>query len=231
MLPRILEPEVMESTDEAREYDAMDHAVVNEAFVEDFLFAFQSAGFEGRLHNESQPFSILDCGTGTALIPIELARRPIDTRIVASDLSEEMLKVAGCNVDRAGLSACITLQREDGKAMSFADASFDAVISNSLIHHIPDPQPVFIEMVRVLRPGGILFIRDLLRPDSLAQLDALVEQHTVGATDRQRALFQDSLHAALTLDEVGEMLNGLGLKGLKVEQSSDRHWTVAAVKE
>ena len=41
MLPRTLEPEVMDSVEEARDYDAMDHAVVNRVFVEDFLAAWE----------------------------------------------------------------------------------------------------------------------------------------------------------------------------------------------
>ena len=39
MLPRVLEPEVMDSPEEARDYDAMDHAEVNRRFVADFLTA------------------------------------------------------------------------------------------------------------------------------------------------------------------------------------------------
>ena len=114
--------------------------------------------------------------------------------------------------------------------MTFTADSFDAVISNSLIHHIPNPRSAFAEMARILRPGGLLFVRDLLRPHSIAQLDRLVEQHAVGATDHQRVLFRDSLHAALTVDEVEEMLDGLALANLKIAQTSDRHWTVVAQK-
>lgn len=230
MLPRILEPEVMESADEAREYDAMDHAAVNEAFVADFLAAIRAAGLEDRLHHELQPFEALDCGTGTALIPILLARRLIITRIVATDLSREMLKLARRNVQDADLQSCLTLQCEDGKAMRFESDSFDAVISNSLIHHLPEPNLALGEMVRVLRPGGILFVRDLLRPESVSQLDRLVEQHAAGVTVHQRLLFRDSLHAALTVEEVKLMLNKLRVENGRVEQTSDRHWTLTAMR-
>ena len=54
MLPRVLEPEVMDSPEEAADYDAMDHRAVNRVFASDFL-----AAWDGR-----NP--ILDAGTGTA---------------------------------------------------------------------------------------------------------------------------------------------------------------------
>src|SRR5437773_10436474 len=82
MLPRKLEPEVMDSAEEARDYDAMDHSAVNRVFVGDFL-----AVWDGR-----NP--ILDLGTGTGLIPIELCQRSESARIVAIDFAEHMLRVA-----------------------------------------------------------------------------------------------------------------------------------------
>ena len=91
MLSRVLEPEVMDTPEEARDYDAMDHAAVNRAFVADFL-----AVWDGR-----DP--ILDVGTGTAQIPIELCRQSPTARVVAIDLAEHMLRVGRDNVRRAGL--------------------------------------------------------------------------------------------------------------------------------
>ena len=84
MLPRVLEPEVMDSAEEARDYDAMDHSTVNRVFVADFLAAWRSPR-RGR---------ILDCGTGTAQIPIEFCRQSREGRIVAVDAARHMLEVA-----------------------------------------------------------------------------------------------------------------------------------------
>ena len=88
MLTRVLEPEVMDSPEEARDYDAMDHGAVNRAFVVDFLAAW----------NGENP--ILDVGTGTALIPIELCRQAPAARVVAVDLAEHMIRLAEENVRR-----------------------------------------------------------------------------------------------------------------------------------
>jgi ubiquinone/menaquinone biosynthesis C-methylase UbiE len=229
MLTRTLEPEVMESPEEAREYDAMDHSAVNEAFIDDFLAAVREHGLAPRLSDGVHPLKVLDAGTGTALIPIVLGRRPVFSHTTAVDLSEEMLKVARQNVDGSGLQFRIALRQADCKALPFDAASFDAVISNSIVHHLPEPAAALAEMARVLRPSGLLFVRDLLRPASEDRVEELVATYAGRETDRQRQLFCDSLHAALTLDEVRQMLPGLALPPEAVSQTSDRHWTIAGV--
>lgn len=213
MLPRILEPEVMDSAAEAHDYDAMDHAAVNGVFVADFL-----AFWEGR-----NP--ILDVGTGTAQIPIALCREVESAEVVAIDLADHMLAVGRENVHRAGLEARLRLGRQDAKALAYPDHSFAAVISNSIIHHIPQPRQVMAEMVRVLRPGGCLLVRDLLRPDDAATLQHLVCTYAGDANDHQRQMFADSLHAALTLAEVRDLVASIGCDPGEVAQTSDRHWT------
>jgi ubiquinone/menaquinone biosynthesis C-methylase UbiE len=213
MLPRTLEPEVMDSAEEARDYDAMDHAAVNRAFVADFLVAW-----DGRS-------PVLDVGTGTAQIPIELCRQHPAAQVTGVDLAEHMLRVGRDNVRRAGLEGRIRLERCDAKRLPQADGSFGAVLSNSIVHHIPQPRAVLAEMVRVLAPGGVLFVRDLLRPDDEAALRRLVGLHAAGGNDHQRQMFADSLHAALSLDEVRALAAGLGYDPAGVRQTTDRHWT------
>ncbi len=109
--------------------------------------------------------------------------------------------------------------------MPYAAGSFGAVMSNSIIHHIPEPAGVFAEMVRVVAPGGTLFVRDLLRPHTATRLSTLIELYTVGANAHQKKMFADSLHAALTLDEVRKIVGGLGFNPGSVRQTTDRHWT------
>jgi len=221
MIPRILEPEVMDSADEARDYDEMDHREVNARFADDFLAA------AGPLPENAR---ILDLGTGTARIPIEIAARSPGIRVTAIDLAEEMLKIARQNVERAGLSDRITLKCADAKDLS-GESQFDAVISNSIIHHIPEPRSVFEAMRQATREGGLMFVRDLLRPESQAELERLVTLYAGETNDDQRRLFADSLHAALKLDEVADLLNATGLPRSAVQKTSDRHWTVSCIVE
>jgi ubiquinone/menaquinone biosynthesis C-methylase UbiE len=170
---------------------------------------------------------VLDVGTGTALIPIELARRGLPVRITAIDLAEEMLKVGRRNVAAAGLSDVIALELVDAKGLPYADASFDVVMSNSIVHHIPEPRGTLDEMLRVLRPGGLLFVRDLSRPDSVEAVEEIVRMYAGSENERQQQLFRQSLHAALTVEEVAALLAEIGAPRDWVRQTSDRHWTIA----
>ncbi len=215
-LTRVPEPEVMDDAEEARAYDAMDHATVNAAFVDALL----AAG--------ADPSRTLDVGTGTARVPIELAKRRADARIVAIDLAESMLAIARDNVRAAGLDGVIEVRGGDGKRLPFGDGSFTIVMSNSIVHHAPSPPTLFAELARVTAPGGTLFVRDLSRPRDQAALDALVALHVAHETSAQRRLFADSLRAALTLDEVRACVAPLGVAGSAVTQTSDRHWTLCA---
>ena len=218
MLPRVLEPEVMDSAAEARDYDAMDHRQVNDVFVRDFLLFW--AGGQ----------SVLDVGTGTAQIPIALCQRQPGVEVVAVDAAQHMIELGQGNVRRAGLADRVRLQHSDAKRLPLPDGSFDAVISNSIVHHIPGPESVLAEMVRVARPGGALFVRDLFRPASEAVLRQLVDQYAGDANAHQRQMFADSLHAALTVEEVRDLVATLGFRPKSVQATSDRHWTWATVR-
>jgi ubiquinone/menaquinone biosynthesis C-methylase UbiE len=224
MIPRTLEPEVMDTAEDAREYDAMDHASVNEAFVADLLRALGKRA--------SEPITLLDLGAGTAQIPIELCRRAPQLRVVAVDAAEHMLVLAKENVGVAGLAERIELVHADAKRLPFPDASFDAVISNSILHHIPEPREVIAEAVRIITPGGLQFHRDLCRPASEAEVDRLVAQYAAGATPYQKKLFAESFRAALTVAEMQSLIAEFGFTPESVRMTSDRHWTwVAQVQE
>jgi ubiquinone/menaquinone biosynthesis C-methylase UbiE len=229
MLPRTLEPEVMDTACEAHDYDAMDHSHVNRVFVDDFLAAADSAGMGESLRRLDPPVSVLDLGSGTAQIPIELARRPVTCRVAALDYSWEMLRLARRNVVSVGLNRRIPILRADAKRLPCASGQFGFVVSNSIVHHIPHPPDVFAEMLRVLRPGGLLFVRDLLRPADARTVDHLVATYAGGENEHQRQLFRDSLHAALTLEEVRAILARFKLPTDWAAQTSDRHWTVSGV--
>jgi ubiquinone/menaquinone biosynthesis C-methylase UbiE len=219
----------MDTPEEASDYDAMDHAAVNARFCDDLLAACGS-----------QCSHVLDVGTGTALIPIEICRRDPDVSVCAIDLAENMLALARRNIESAGLVDRIRLERRDANATGWRDGAFDAVVSNSILHHIPQPADALLEMWRLLSPGGLLFVRDLARPDTGPQLRALVATYapvppdgdpaTTARALRQRALFEASLRAALTVDEVADLLVPLAIPRSAVRRTSDRHWTLTATR-
>jgi len=217
----------MDTLEDARQYNRMDHADVNRQFVAD-LIAFadqcQSDGYDG-LAND-----VVDLGTGTALVPVELCRHIDSVHVLAIDDAVNMLDLAIYNIEAANLRERITLARGDAKALVYEDESFDTTISNSLIHHSPNPQRCFAEMHRITAAGGLLFVRDLVRPASSAIAQQLVQQYARDATDYCQRLFLDSFHAALTIDEVQQIVRDLGYDPQTVAMTSDRHWTWAAVR-
>ena len=144
------------------------------------------------------------------MIPIELCQRETSCRVMAGDAAVSMLELARYRVEAACHTQRIQLVQLDAKRLGFADDMFDMVISNSIVHHIPEPRAVFAEAIRVLRTGGLLFFRDLLRPHDEAEHARLVEIYAADATEPQRQLFADSLHAVLTLDEVQRLVASCG---------------------
>jgi ubiquinone/menaquinone biosynthesis C-methylase UbiE len=215
-LARILEPELMDTEEDAEEYHAMDFSEPDGLFADAALRLV--AGLE-------RP-EIVDFGTGTAKIPVLMCERRRDLRVLALDPAREMLRVATRHVAERGLAGCITLARTDGRATKLAAARFDAVLSNSTVHHVHAPSSLFREMKRVLRPGGAVLIRDLLRPASMEAAWAIVKRVAAGDTMKQQQLFFDSLCAALTLEEVRAHLEDVGWRDLEPKQISDRHWSI-----
>lgn len=218
MLDRVLEPEVMEDRDEAIEYNEMDHGEVNRNFVTDLLAA-------GPLGTDC-----LDLGTGTALIPIELCKRDAEVRVMAADASTAMLELARYQLEVNNLITRIQLHRGDAKRLVFEASFFDTVMSNSLVHHLPSHETFLSEALRVLRPNGLLFIRDLCRPESQEQLDDLVETYAANESEHSRQMLRQSLHAALSLTEIRDLAGQVGLAADCVAMTSDRHWTLQARK-
>ena len=211
---RIVEQEVMDTAEAAEAYDAMEHGEVDNAFVERVLALGAQSGH------------FLDVGTGPAQIPILLAQRCPDIRITAIDLSKEMLNIAKRHIAAAALTARITLEHVDAKALPYPDNTFDGLISNSIVHHIHDSLRALQEMSRVVKPGGLVLIRDLVRPETPEAAQAFVDTYAAEDTPYQQKLYYDSFLAAFTIAEVNEMLAQMDLQGAVVTQSTDRHWSV-----
>jgi hypothetical protein len=85
-------------------------------------------------------------------------------------------------------------------------------------------------MHRVCAPDGVFFVRDLLRPGDEPTLARLVDTYVASGNEHQRKMFADSLRAALTLEEARELVERLGYPPDTITQTTDRHWTWAAVR-
>jgi ubiquinone/menaquinone biosynthesis C-methylase UbiE len=226
----------MDTAEDARQYDAMDHSVVNAQFVTDLLAALTVertilSVTERTTDRIVRPtIEILDLGVGTGQLAIELARRAPTFHITAVDAAESMLKLARANIAAAGLADRIELVLADAKRLPFDSDSFPVVISNSIVHHIPQPRDVIAEVVRVTALGGLLFHRDLARPNDETQLQHMVATYAGDANAYQQKLFSDSLRAAITVEEMSDLVASFGFARDTVRMTSDRHWTWSAIR-
>jgi len=212
-MERVLEPEVMDTVEEAAAYDAMDHSEANQNFVHRLL-ELEADGL------------ILDIGTGPGTIPLLLCSQQSTCRVVGVDLSAEMLKLAEQHRMASGYAERVSYQTADAKGLDFPDASFDAVCSNTILHHIPDPRPFLAEAWRVLKPGGVFLIRDLFRPATAEQAQGLVDLHAADEGPASRQLFYDSLCAGLTPEELKNAAKEAGCGNFQVVIDSDRHMSL-----
>ena len=152
-LQRKLEPEVMDSAEDATQYNDMDHAQVNQQFVDDLLaFLGTNESFVARLSDdEGELIDVLDVGTGTAQIPATLCDQHTAFRVMAVDMALNMLDLAVYNVQASSSFDRIQLDQVDAKDLGYDDGMFDVVISNSIVHHIHSPDQCVSEMLRVLK--------------------------------------------------------------------------------
>lgn len=215
MLARILEPEVMDTEEDAAEYNSIPNNDVNAAFVEEVLNV-----------SPINAIRLVDLGSGPAHIPILFALKRPQLIITAVELAENMITIAQQNIKNANVADRIIIKKQDIKRTMLAQKSFDIIISNSCVHHIHNPIELFVEAKRLVSKGGVIYFKDLLRPKSLSELEHLVGKYAHDVNDYQRILFRNSLHAALTLDEVKTNAEAAGLSNAEIKQTSDRHWSL-----
>lgn len=168
----------------------------------------------------------LDLGCGPAEIPILFCGLAPGWKVTAVDASATMLREAVRKVKQARLDRRVQLVRGDAKRLRGLKWPYDLVLSNSLLHHLPDPLPFWREIRRWAAPGTALLIQDLFRPGSVREARRLVALHAGEASRVLRQLFFQSLLAAFTPEEVRAQLREAGLSGLEVRKVSDRHLVI-----
>lgn len=107
---------------------------------------------------------ILDIATGTGDFALLACRELNPDTVVGCDISDEMMKIGATKVDEAGFSEKISFRKEDCSAMSFPDASFDAVITAFALRNFENLDKCLQEMRRVIVSGGIVVAIDLCAP-------------------------------------------------------------------
>jgi len=101
--------------------------------------------------------TILDLGSGTGYLAIEIAKRSPSLRVYGIDLSRRMVKIAGRHAKGVGNARFVF---GNAAKLPFRDNSIDLVVSTGASHHWKTPRLVFEECYRILRPGGVAWIYD-----------------------------------------------------------------------
>lgn len=97
--------------------------------------------------------TVLDLGTGTGDLALDLARWTAAGRVVGVDYTAPMLALAPGKAARRGLAGRAAWAQADAQRLPFADNRFDAVTSAFVLRNLTDLYTAYAEMARVLRPG------------------------------------------------------------------------------
>ncbi len=119
------------------------------------MAAALAAGFKGR--------AVADIGCGEGDLTLLLAR--FAKRVVAVDLSAQMLRVVQERSDEAGLSRQVAVEKGDFEKLPLKAGSVDAVFVSQVLHHAPRPGKALKEAARILKSGGQMILLDLAPHD------------------------------------------------------------------
>jgi SAM-dependent methyltransferase len=212
------EPELMDEAEQARAYAEADFSESNSLFI--------------RLIEEQSPGDLagaraLDLGCGPADIVIRFLKAYPQAHCDALDGSAAMLEHAREALSALpGIAARCRFIHDRLPSVQVAGAGYDLILSNSLLHHLHDPQVLWRTVREAGRPGALVLVMDLMRPPSAGWAESLVATYAADAPDVLRRDFRASLFAAFEPREVTAQLAEAGLDGLEVGVVSDRHLAV-----
>ena len=216
-MKRTLEPELMLHPEQALAYARADFEDAHGRFV-----ALFGKAFEGR---EVSGYA-LDLGCGPADISLRFARSYPSCTVHGLDGSPAMLNLGREAVVAGGLQHRVTLIEGRLPEARLPRPSYDLVISNSLLHHLPEVSVAWEFIAGWAQPGAPVFLMDLFRPRSDGEARDLVRRYADGEPSVLQRDFLHSLRAAYLPEEIEAGLRRVGWKDFRVEPVTDRHMIV-----
>lgn len=216
-MDRIPEPELMDDPAQALAYARADFEQPHNQFIEQFRSRFPDWRGTGY---------VLDLGCGPGDICRRFARAYPHCRVHGLDGAPSMLAIGRDDIHAAGLSDRIKLFEAYLPAATPPRAQYEAIICNSLLHHLCDPDVLWHAIQTYAAPGAPVFVMDLRRPATPRQVTELVETYAAGEPTVLRQDFQHSLFAAYRADEVMKQLQRADIDWLHVAELGDRHLIV-----
>jgi ubiquinone/menaquinone biosynthesis C-methylase UbiE len=162
---------------------------------------------------------LLDVGCGPGTITVDLAARVAPGRVVGVDRATAALKEAERQL--AGHAGNVAFQLADAYSLEFDDRSFDVVHAHQLLQHLTDPVAALMEMRRVLRPDGMLAVRD-------SDYGGFVWAPADPVLDRWLRLYHEvCAHNRATADAGRALLAWAQAAGFSAIEATSSTWTFA----
>lgn len=217
-MQRVLEPELMEEMEQVIAYAEADFEKPHSEFIQRLKAFVNEPKFNGKA---------LDLGCGPGDISRRFANAFPLGKIDAIDGSKAMIDY-GISSVRPELKSRLNFIHGKLPDGVLPRLHYDIIFSNSLLHHLPDPQILWQAVKKYSKSGTRIAVMDLLRPGSTKMAESLVEMYATTEPKILQRDFYNSLLAAFTLKEIKEQIAQAELP-LTVEQTSDRHVFVSGV--
>ena len=217
-MQRIPEPELMLDPAQAKAYAQADFAVPHQQIADQFGATFPELTLTG---------TVLDLGCGPADLLIRFAKAWPAAHFHGVDGSAAMLAEGTAAISAANLSDRICLYQQTLPASSLPLPSYQAIVSNSLLHHLHDPNVLWQTIKQAAAPGTAIYVTDLRRPISAEQAQRLVDTYSPGEPEILKRDFYQSLLAAFTPAEILQQVRHAAMANLRVTTTSDRHLLIS----
>ncbi|MBN2487563.1 MAG: class I SAM-dependent methyltransferase [Methanosarcinaceae archaeon] len=158
----------------------------------------------------------LEIGPGHGYLGLEWLKRTEGTRLKAVEISPDMIIIAEKNAKEYGFERRVEYVNTDARNIPFDDHTFDSVFTNGSLHEWSEPQKIFNEIHRVLKPEGKYFISDPRR-DIIPVVKWLLYVMT-GPREIREGLIS-SINAAYTVGEIESILHQTNLKNATVTKT------------
>ena len=215
----VLEPELMDDTEQAEAYDRADFSESHGRRVTLFRERYPGTDLSG---------VVLDLGCGSGDVLVRFAQAFPRASFVAVDGSPPMLALARKRLSTApDLSSRVNFVERTLPSSDIPGLDYSLIMSHSLLHHLHQPRVLWEAVRQFGRTGTWVFVADLLRPPSTTVARQVVDRLAANEHQLMRRDFFNSLCAAFSLDEVGAQLAAADLTCLQVERVSDIHLVVS----
>lgn len=159
----------------------------------------------------------LEIGPGPGYLGLEWLKKTEGTTLRALEISADMIEMAEKNAGEYGLQNRVKYVEGDAQKMPFEDNTFDGVFTNGSLHEWSQPNRIFNEVYRCLKPGGKYLISDMRR-DMNPFVKWFLKLMTKPKEIRPGLI--SSINASYTVQEIQSILSKTDLKSSKVKKTT-----------